>query len=63
MKKKLKRDPNDKIIGGVCSGIAKYFEIDSVLVRLGLVLSTLMWGIGPIIYLLMWIIIPLEEEN
>lgn len=63
MAKKLKRNPNDKIIGGVCSGIAKYFEIDSVLVRLGLVLSTLMWGIGPIIYLLMWIIIPLEEEN
>jgi len=34
MKKELRRDPNNKIIAGVCSGIAKYLDIDPVIIRL-----------------------------
>ena len=34
MKKELRRDPNNKIIAGVCSGIANYLEIDPVIIRL-----------------------------
>ena len=34
MKKELGRDPNNKIIAGVCSGIAKYLDIDPVIIRL-----------------------------
>ena len=33
MKKELRRDPNNKIIAGVCSGIAKYLDIDPVIIR------------------------------
>ena len=34
MKKELRRDPNNKIVAGVCSGIAKYLDIDPVIIRL-----------------------------
>lgn len=34
MKKELRRDPNNKIIAGVCSGIAKYLDIDPVIIPL-----------------------------
>ena len=62
MEKQLRRNTDDKVIGGVCSGLAEYLEIDTTVVRLGLVLSTLFWGIGPIAYLIMWIVIPPKEN-
>ena len=57
--KRLFRDTNDKIIGGVCSGLAAYFGIhDTVWVRIAFVLFTMLGGSGVLIYLILWAIIP-----
>jgi phage shock protein PspC (stress-responsive transcriptional regulator) len=55
--KKLFRDPDERIIGGVASGIASYFGIDSILVRLFFVIMFFI-GFGPLFYLILWIVIP-----
>lgn len=52
--KRLYRDENHKILGGVCSGIAAYFGIDPVIVRVLFIVS----GIGFLLYLLLWIFVP-----
>lgn len=59
----LRRSRTDRILGGVAAGIAHYFGIDPVLVRLGFVLLTLAGGSGVLIYLIAWVIIPEEEEG
>ena len=56
--KRLFRSRNDKIIGGVCGGVAQYLRIDPVLVRIIGVLLLLSEGIGFIIYIVAWILIP-----
>lgn len=57
--KRLFRDTNDKIIGGVCSGLAAYFGIhDTVWVRIAFALFTMLGGSGVLIYLVLWAIIP-----
>lgn len=56
--KKLFRDPDDKVIGGVCSGIAAYFDLDVSLIRIAFVASVVFAGIGILPYILMWIILP-----
>ncbi len=63
--KKLVRDQSNKILGGVCSGLAHYFEIDPVWPRLIFALLTFGYGGGLIIYIILWIALPveaLEEE-
>ena len=52
--KRLYRDENHKVLGGVCSGIAAYFGIDPVIVRVLFIVS----GIGFLLYLLLWIFVP-----
>lgn len=49
---------SDRILGGVCSGIAEYFGIDRSLVRIAWVALCMMWGSGVLIYLLAWLLIP-----
>ena len=56
--KKLQRDTQHRVIGGVCSGLANYFDIDAVLVRLLFVVAFLVFGTGFWVYLIMWIVIP-----
>ncbi|MDO8538357.1 MAG: PspC domain-containing protein [archaeon] len=59
--KRLYRSRKDKILGGVCGGIANYFSIDPVIVRLiWILLSIGSFGAGIIIYLIAWVIIPQE---
>jgi phage shock protein PspC (stress-responsive transcriptional regulator) len=61
VKKRLFRDPDDKVIGGVISGICQYFGFDHiVLARLGFIFLTLasVGFPGVLIYLILWIIIP-----
>lgn len=55
---RLHRDSSDKILGGVCSGIANYFNIDPAIVRIIMVLLIFGGGMGFLIYLLLWIFIP-----
>jgi phage shock protein C len=59
--KRLKRSLNDKMLAGVCGGLAKYFEIDSTLIRLGLAFLAIFFGTGLIAYIIMWIIVPKED--
>jgi phage shock protein C len=59
---RLTRSRTDKIIAGVCGGIANYFKIDPVFVRLAFVLLVLLKGSGILIYIIAWIIMPLESE-
>ena len=56
--KKLYRNPENKMLAGVCSGIADYFNIDPTLVRLGWVLFSLLGGSGLLAYIIAAIIIP-----
>ena len=57
--KKLFRDGSDKFLGGVCSGLAHYFNIDVIWVRLAFLVTTLAgFGAGVIIYLILWILLP-----
>jgi phage shock protein C len=56
----LYRSKNNKIIAGVCSGIAEYFNIDPTIVRLLWLLLALSGGAGVIAYIIAWVIIPEE---
>jgi phage shock protein C len=56
--RRLTRSGTDKMIGGVCGGIAEYFNVDATLVRVITVVLALFFGGGFIAYLLAWIIMP-----
>lgn len=58
MYKKLYRSVTDKMVGGVCGGLAEYFDIDPVIVRLIFVLAVIFGGSGILAYIILWIIIP-----
>ncbi|MFH0972081.1 MAG: PspC domain-containing protein [Candidatus Micrarchaeota archaeon] len=58
--KRLYRSRIDRILGGVCGGLGAYFNIDPVLVRLIFVLLALAGGTGIILYLVAWLIVPVE---
>lgn len=59
MEKKLLRDPNNRLLGGVSSGIANYLGWDASVVRLLWVVAFLIgWGATPFIYAILWIIMP-----
>jgi phage shock protein C len=61
--KRLYRSRNDKMIAGVCGGIAEYFDIDPVIVRLVTVLLLFANGIGLIMYIIAWIFVPENPEQ
>lgn len=56
--KKLFRNPDDSIIGGVCGGIGAYADTDPVWFRLLFIVSALIFGIGFLVYLALWIALP-----
>ncbi len=62
MEKRLHRSSRDRILGGVCAGLGEYFDIDPVLVRVVFVLLALAQGIGFLIYVILWIVMPKESE-
>ena len=55
--KRLYRNENDKVLGGVCSGLANYFNIDVVIVRIIFVIL-LFSGAGFLAYIIMWVAVP-----
>jgi len=65
MMKKLYRNNSDVMIAGVCSGLAKYFDVDPTAIRLAFVLLLFIGFGGLWIYLVLWIIMPLDpgEES
>lgn len=57
--KRLYRDSSDKLIGGVCSGIANYLNLDPAIIRILFAIITLGgFGLGVVAYILLWIILP-----
>jgi phage shock protein PspC (stress-responsive transcriptional regulator) len=56
--RKLGLSNTDRKIGGVCSGLAKYFDTDVTLVRIIFALLVMLGGSGVIIYLIAWMIMP-----
>jgi phage shock protein C len=61
MQKRLQRSRTEKMIGGVCGGFAEYFNVDPTLVRVIWVAMTLIVGIGFLLYLILWLVMPLES--
>ncbi len=59
--RKLHRSVDDRMIGGVCGGVGKFFGIDSTVIRLLFVLSIFIGGGGIFVYIVALFIVPLEE--
>ena len=60
MNKRLYRSKNEKMIAGVCGGLANYFSLDPTIVRLIFILLLFAPPSGILIYLILWLITPLE---
>lgn len=58
--KRLYRSAKSKVFGGVAGGIAEYFDIDPIIIRLLFVIIAFAGGGGVIVYLILWIALPLE---
>jgi len=63
MDRRLYRHRTNRIIAGVCGGLGEYLNIDPTFVRIFFVLLGFTNGIGVLIYLLMWIIVPPEDAR
>lgn len=61
--KKLYRSRKEKMIAGVCGGLAEYFGVDPTWIRLAFALCFFLAGSALFIYLVMWIIVPLQPEK
>jgi phage shock protein PspC (stress-responsive transcriptional regulator) len=55
--RRIYRDPDDRMIGGVCGGLAAYVGMDPVIVRILFILF-LIFGIGLLVYIILWIVVP-----
>ncbi len=62
MAKRLYRSEKDKIIGGVCAGIADYLNIDPVIIRILFLIALISEGFGLALYIILWIIVPSENS-
>ena len=60
--KKLYLSTKNKKLGGVCGGVAEYLNCDPTIVRIAFVNLALLYGCGLLVYLIMWFIMPKEEE-
>ena len=63
MAKRIYRSRSDKVIAGVCGGLAEYFGLDPVLIRLVWVVLVICAGTGILAYIIAWILIPKEPET
>ena len=59
----LRRSKSDRVIAGVCAGLGRYLGIDPVLIRIGFVVALLLFGFGPLLYLILWLVVPEERPG
>ncbi|OFW77596.1 MAG: hypothetical protein A2Z48_09060 [Actinobacteria bacterium RBG_19FT_COMBO_70_19] len=59
----LRRSRDDRVIGGVCSGLGRYLGVDPVLLRIAFVVLAIAGGGGVILYIVGWILIPEEKPG
>jgi phage shock protein C len=60
--RKLYRSTSDRKLGGVCGGLAQYFNIDPTLIRVLFVVLAVLGGSGLVLYVLLWILVPKEPQ-
>lgn len=63
VEKRLFRDGDRAVLGGVCAGVAAYFNVDVVVIRAIYVFTLLTFGIGFLLYLVLWAIIPIAKTS
>lgn len=56
--KKLYRDADEKMIAGVCSGLAAYLNIDATIIRVLFVVAIILWGSTFFLYIVLWLVVP-----
>ncbi len=61
--KQLLRLRQGRMVAGVCTGLATYFRVDVNLVRLAFAIFTVFYGLGVLMYLIAWVILPEEGEK
>ena len=62
-KKKLYKSRKNKMIGGVCGGLAEYFNMDPTIVRIVAALLCLLKGAGLIVYIIACLVMPYDDED
>ncbi|HVK24619.1 MAG TPA: PspC domain-containing protein [Actinokineospora sp.] len=61
--RKLRRSRTDRMISGVCGGIARVLGVDAALIRIALVVATILgFGTGALVYLACWILMPEDQS-
>jgi phage shock protein PspC (stress-responsive transcriptional regulator) len=59
--RRLFRSENEKILGGVCGGLANYMGLDPAIMRIIFVLITFGWGAGVLLYIILWVVLPTKS--
>lgn len=59
----MRRSISDRWVGGVCGGLARMMGVETWIVRLAVSLLTFFWGTGLVIYILLWVFVPLEGSD
>ncbi|NJN66912.1 MAG: PspC domain-containing protein [Chloroflexaceae bacterium] len=62
-RRRIVRSRRERLIAGVSGGLAAYFHVDPLLVRLGFVVLSLFQGFGIVLYLLLWFLVPSESSH
>ncbi len=60
--KKLYRDTDDKMLGGVCAGLSEYFKFDVTLIRVIVAVLSFGYGLGIVIYVALWVLLPSKHD-
>ena len=61
--RRITRSRDDRMLGGVCGGIARHLDVDPVIVRIATVALVCAVGAGAVAYLAAWILMPLDEQS
>lgn len=59
----LRRSTKKHLVAGVCGGIAERFEVDVTIVRVAFVIAACLWGIGVVVYLALWALVPVSNDT
>ncbi|MDR1387867.1 MAG: PspC domain-containing protein [Propionibacteriaceae bacterium] len=60
MSASLTRSRSDKVLGGVCGGIAAFTKIDVAIIRIIFAVGILFFALGPVVYIMLWLLLPQE---
>jgi phage shock protein PspC (stress-responsive transcriptional regulator) len=58
----LRRSAKKHLIAGVCGGVAERFEVDVTIVRVAFVVAACLWGVGVVVYLALWALVPVGDD-